>query len=252
MRAEEIKKEKFGAIAEYLGVRGNVVATEEALFVHDKQRALAYALPGSRFAGLLFFTDQSQGIAAQDKSVPGTEEIETWASEFLKRFQLGPADSKDDRIKVSFSVRALRTESAVEEGKEIKRVPVKTDVLADIRLNGNYVTGPRAKLRLVFKNGRRPALLHRALWERLEFFENRPMVTEDEAYRRISDQLSRRGESYRNWRLIGSRMAYFAGEFAGGPDLLLPYYFAEVEFRDPQDKERTRQGPRQLIQVPAC
>ena len=252
IHTEQLKKEKFAAIAEHLVLKGQVVATEEALFMRDKQRALAYALPGSRFAGLLFFTDQSQGIAAVDKSVPGTEEVETWTNEFLKRFQLIPGESKDDRIKLSFSIRALRTESAVEEGKEVKRVPVKTDVASEIRVNDNYVTGPRAKLRLVFKNARRPVLMHRAIWERLEVFETRTMLTEDEAYRKISDQLSRRGEAQRNWRMINNRMAYFAGEFSGGPDLLLPYYFAEVEFHAPEDREKTRQGPRQLIKIPAC
>jgi hypothetical protein len=38
-------------------------------------------------------------------------------------------------------------------------------------------------------------------------------------------------------------------EFRGGPDLLLPYYFAEVEFRHPKDEVRDRQDPWQLIPI---
>ena len=44
--------------------------------------------------------------------------------------------------------------------------------------------------------------------------------------------------------MLSMRLAYFAGEYAGGADLLLPYYFAEVEFRNPKDRERKLQGPR--------
>lgn len=255
IHTERIGKEKFAAIADHLGLRGDPAATDEALFVQDKQRALAYALPGSRFAGLLFYTDQSQNMAARVESFPAAEEVESWTSEFLKRFQLGPRDSGDDRIRVSFSTRVLRTESAIHEGKEgteFRRMPVKTDVLADLRVNNYHVTGPRAKLRLVFKNATAPVWIHRALWEKLEVFETRTMITEDEAYRRLSDRLSKRGPARRAWRLLNIRMAYFAGEFSSAPDLLLPYYFAEIEMRDPSDRDRTRQGPRQLIQLPAC
>jgi len=254
IHTERIEKEKFSAIADHLGLRGDAVVTDEALFMQDKQRALAYALPGSRFAGLLFFTDQSQNMAAVER-VPGAEEVESWTSEFLKRFQLSPRDSGDSRIRVSLSTRVLRSESAIQEGKEtkdVRRVPVKADVLADLRVNDHHVTGPRAKLRLVFKNAKAPLWIHRALWEKLEVFETRTLITEDEAYHRLSDRLSKRGPARRAWRMLNLRMAYFAGEFSSAPDLLLPYYFAEIEMRDPSDGDRTRQGPRQLFQVPAC
>jgi hypothetical protein len=118
-------------------------------------------------------------------------------------------------------------------------------------INDRYVTGPRAKLRLVFKNDKTPAWIHRALWQRLEVFEERPLLMEDEAYRKVSDRISGRGETRKTWRMIDIRLAYFAGEFCSAPDLLLPYYFIEVEFSDPKDQTRDRQGPRQLIQIPA-
>jgi hypothetical protein len=255
IHTERMAKDKFATIATHLGLAGELTATDEALFIQDKGRALAYAMPGSRFAGLLFFTDQSQGMATQTERVPGSPDVEAWTNDFLKRFQLGPGPSGDDRIQVSFGARVLRTESVVQEGKEgneVRRAAVKIDVVADLRVNDLHVTGPRAKLRLAFKNAKAPIWIHRALWEKLDVFETRPMLTEDEAYRRLSDRLVKRGESRRNWRMSSCRLAYFAGEFTAGPDLLLPYYFAEVEMRDPNDRDRTRQGPRQLIQLPAC
>ena len=253
IHTERIDKDRFLAVADHLGLRGDIVETEEALFVHDKQRALAYAQPGSRFGGLLFFTDQ--GIAETVERPPAEAEAEGWTTEFFKRFQLGPRTSQDERVRVSTSLRVFRTESVIEEGQEttkIRRAPHKTELVSDIRVNEYYVTGPRAKFRAVFKSARRPAWMHRALWDKLEVFEMRPLLSEDEIYRRLSDRLSRRGESRRVWRMIGLRLAYFAGEFTGGPDLLLPYYFADVEFTNPKVRETTGQGPRQLIQIHAC
>jgi len=251
---EQIEKNKFADIAKHLGLRGDLVATKEALFMQGKQSALVYAMPGSRFAGLLFFTDQTNGVAAPIERTPGKEAVETWTQDFLKRFQLGPRESSAKQIRVSFATRVLRTESAVDtdkEGKDVKRAPIKTDVIFDLQVNDLKVTGPRAKVRLTFKSARAPVWIHRALWEKMELFEARPMLTEDEVYRKVKDRLSRRGETLKMWQMIGIRLVYFAGEYSGGPDLLLPYYFAEIEYRDPKDKERTRQGPRQLIQMPA-
>jgi hypothetical protein len=252
---ERMKKEKFVAIAAHLGLRGEPAATEDALFMHDKQRALAYAMPGSRFAGLLFFTDASQGIAAQVGRVPGSKVIEDWTGAFLKRLQLLPRPTGDEQIRASFASRVLRRESVVEEGekaRKIQRVPLTAEIAFDVRVNDHHVTGPRAKVRLAFKSAKGPVWIHRGLWEKLDVFERRPLLTEDDVYRKLADRLSGRGSTRKPWRMVGMRLAYFAGEFCGGPDLLLPYYFAEVEFRDPKDEVRDRQGPRQLIQMPAC
>jgi len=252
---ERMKKDKFVAIAAQLGLRGEPVATEEALFMHDKQRALAYAMPGSRFGGLLYFTDASQGIAAPSGRVPAGKAVEGWTGALLKRFQLLPPQSEDKQVRVSFASRVLRRESVVEEGQKavkIRREPLTAEIAYDVRVNDHHVTGPRAKVRLTFKNPKGPAWINRGLWEKLDVFETRPLFSEDEVHRRLSDQLSGRGSARKAWRLIGMRLAYFAGEFCGGPDLLRPYYFAEVEFRDPKDEAGGRQGPRQIIQMPAC
>jgi hypothetical protein len=255
IHSERMQKDKFVAIAEHLGLRGEPMATEEALFLQTKQSALAYALPGSRFAGLLFFGDQSQGIAEPVERALSANNAEAWTNEFLRRFHLGARESEDSQVRVSFTMRAIRTDAATEQGeggKEVRRSPVKTDVMADLRVNDRPVTGPRAKLRLTFKNPQAPVWMHRGLWERLEVFETRRMLTENEVYRRVSDRISPRGSARKSWSMLHVRLAYFAGEFNGGPDLLLPFYFAEVEFRDPKDGARTRQGPRQLLQIPAC
>lgn len=58
--------------------------------------------------------------------------------------------------------------------------------------------------------------------------------------------------SSRPSRLVSLRLVYWADEFKGGPDLLAPWYFAEIEHSDPRyaGKEPI-QGPRQLLRIPA-
>jgi hypothetical protein len=251
----KMEKDRFEAMAEYLGLRGSLVATEEALFLQDEHRALAYAMPGSRFAGLLFFTDHSQAIGTVVERTPGSDLVESWTREFQNRFQLEPRSFGDDRARISSAIKVLRTESAVEEGEErgrIKRAHLKSDVVSELKVNDHHVSGPRAKIRLVFKQAKGPAWMHHAQWDKLEVFEERPLLSEDEAYRRISDRMAKRSQTARMWRMNEIRLAYFSDEFRGEPDLLLPSYFAEVEFRLPNDKQGERQGPRRLLRLPAC
>ncbi len=256
MHTELMKKDRFAAIAAHLGVQGELTATGEAIFVQDKTRALAYAQPGSRFAGLLFFTDTSQGFASPVTGrLPGEKVVEEWAGDFLKRFQLLPVQADKGQVTATFTSRTLVRESVIEDGEKggkPRRVPLAAEVAVEVGAHGYRVTGPRAKVRMAFKGARGPLWIHRGLWNTLDVFERRPLLSEDDAHRRLTDRLSGRGATGRAWRLIGMRLAFFAGEFRGGPDLLLPYYFAEVEFRDPKGDSREGQGPRQLIQLPAC
>src|SRR4029434_4721853 len=97
IHTDRMKKDKFAAIAEHLRVRGEVKAAPEALFIQDKERALAYALPGRRFARLLLFIDQSQGLGEPVDRTPGTAEAENWTRKFLQRFQLEPHESGNER-----------------------------------------------------------------------------------------------------------------------------------------------------------
>ncbi len=254
IHTERMDRDKFVAIGGALGLKGDVVVTEEALFARDDVRALAYAQPGAKFAGLLFYTDQSQGLAEPVKEVPDPGKVDEWSRRFLDEFRLGPQDS-DDRVRVSFETRAVVGESRVEQGdgrrRRVRDVPVTTDLVSILQVNDRYVTGPRAKVRMTFKRPESPALIHRGLWEKLEVFESRPLLTEEEATDAVAGRLIKRGEGTRAWKLLNLRLAYFAGEYGGGPDLLVPYWFAEVEMGGAAGSDARLQPPRQLLQLKA-
>lgn len=254
IHTERMDRDKFVEIGAKLGLKGDVVVTDEALFVRDDVRALAYAQPGAKFAGLLFYIDQSQGLTEPLKEAPDPGKVDAWSRRFLDQFRLGPKGS-DDRVRVSFQTRAVVGEARVEDSdgrrQRVRRVPVTTDLVSVLQVNDRYVTGPRAKVRMTFKRSDSPALIHRGLWEKLEVFESRPLRTEEEAKEAVASRLIKRREGTQAWKLLNLRLAYFASEYTGGPDLLVPYWFAEVEMRGPAGSDARLQRPRQLLQLVA-
>ena len=105
---------------------------------------------------------------------------------------------------------------------------------------------------MVFKDDKRPIYMHRGLWDDLEPFEERDLMSESEAVEQVKDQLQRSRNSKTFFDISDVRLAYFATEYAGGPDLLEPYYFAELMYESPKgemDGEMT--GPRRVMHFPA-
>ena len=245
-----------------LGRECRVVETEEALAASDGQRALVYAQPGSKLAGVLFYTDQTRGVAAEVERCADSKHADRWANDFLRSHELLAEEPRDERVRASFELSASETAAVVFDGKERRRVPMKTDVTSRVHLNGIRVMGPRAKVRMVFKDGETPIMMHCGLWESLEVHEERDLVSADEVTGMLRTKLSERrggratGGRSAN-RLLEVNLAYIADEYNGGPDLLLPYYCVVVEQRDERREERklrraaATQGPRQVFRIPA-
>lgn len=240
-------------ISRHLGIGGKAQEAEEAVVAVSERQTLVYAQPCSRMAGVLFYTDQSQSIAEPVKRPLGDAKARAWGDAFLRGFDLLPKTPEDDRIALKIDTHAQRTDGIVFDGKERKPIAMKTDFRTRVTLNGIPVVGPRARARMVFKEGERPALVHVGFWHTMDVYEEREWVREHDIVNTVHERISRRekcGEA--RYDLIDVKLAYFAGEFRGGPDVLLPYYFVELEQMDPHPKARGRvQGPRQLLRLPA-
>lgn len=244
---------KSAKLGEHLGIKGKPVETDEAVCLKDDARTMAYAQSCAKFAGLLFFTDQSVSLGEITEKVVPEERARAWAGAFLEKFDLLPAKGEDERIALEFALTAGQTEAIVFDGKERKRVKAKTDIGADISVNGIPVVGPRGKVRMTFKAAETPALMHVGLWDSLSVYDERTLVSENDVVRTVRDKLATRNECHkRNYDVRDVRLVYHADEFAGAPDLLAPWYFVEVELRDEHDKARGEtQGPRQVLRIPA-
>lgn len=251
-RVKHIEPKQFAAIAKDLKIKGKPVETEDALAVHADGRMLAYAQPGARFAGLLFYTDQTESRGAVAKKLPETKRAQDWTKKFLDQHDLLPRPSKEMETQTSIEFKARKPEAVVFDGRERKTVSTVMDVAGAVTVDGMPVTGPRGKLRSMFKSGETPIAIHRGIWESLDTFEERDAISEDEAVNTVMSRLKDRGEKRQLHRLVTARRAYWAKEYEGGPDLLEPYYFVEVEFEDREAKKQgISQGPRQVLLVPA-
>jgi hypothetical protein len=249
----ELSAEPFLRLAERLELKGELVRTDEALFVRGDHSALAYGQPCARFAGLLFYADQSAAWGGVSERLVEPERARAWTHEALEAAALLPKGSDDDRVRLKLELDAFETEAVVFDGKERRRVKAKTDVVSRIELNGIPVVGPRGKVRLVFKHAEPPVMLQAGLWERLAVYEERERVREHDAVRTVHDRLAVRGDcGTRAYDIRDVRLVYLADEYRGGPDLLAPEYLVEVEMRDPRPAGRQpAQGPRRVLRVPA-
>jgi hypothetical protein len=255
-----METELFQKMAETLQIKGKIVETENAIAINDSNRIIVYAQPSAKFAGLLFYNDQSKGIADPIEKIQDNRKAKSWADMFMREFNLLPSNPKDERIKLAFSLSSTSTDSIVFDGKERKKVKNKVEIKSEIKLNEIPVVGPRAKTRMIFKDQEKPILIHNCLWDRLEVDDERDPVGINEVVKAVKEKLMQRRSEKESigarrivqCEVVSTRLAYFANEYAGGPDLLAPYYFIEVEFEDPQAKKNgIEHGPKQMFWVPA-
>jgi hypothetical protein len=250
-KPKNMKAEEFSKMTKMLGFEEKVVETDEALAVRGSSRTLAYGNPCAKYAGVLFYTDQSQSLGEISEKVTDAKQAKRWADDFLKQFQL-PKGTRDDRIDFKFDTSSFMTQAVTFDGKERKKVNVKSDVVSKMTLNGIAVTGGRAKVRMVFKDKEMPSLMHVGLWENIEVYESRELVSEHEVVKTVNEKLAKRRNCKSANRIVDVKLAYFAKEFNGGPDVLAPYYFIEMEFEDKNGSELgIEEGPKQIFWLPA-
>lgn len=250
--ATRLDEDRFGALAKRLVGRGpEIKQTEDAVFAQEAERALAFGQPCARMAGVLFYVDQTVAWAEPVERTLPAERARAWAESFLKEGELHPGEAEGGELR--FELDARETEGIVFDGRERRRAPVTTDVLSRLSLDGIEVTGPRAKLRAIFKTDERPVMVHAGFWERLSRHDERELVSEHDVASAIRARLAdRRNCQARTAKLVDLRLVYWAEEFTGGPDLLVPWYFGEVELTDPQYTGKDPiQGPRQVVRIPA-
>jgi hypothetical protein len=244
--------EAIKGLARALGVEGEPKDSPEGVALAGERGVLTYAAPCGRMGGVFFFADPSASLAEPAKRPIDPAAAKKWAKGFLERNALLPRKDGNGP-KVEIDLDASTTEAIVFDGKERRRVPAKTDLTSRITLDGIPVSGPRAKIRMVFKDDERPVFIHRGLWDALEPYEERELIREHDAVATIDDLLTTRKDCGAvTYGVANVRLAYFAREFAGAPDLLAPYYFIDVESRtaDPRAAGPV-QGPRQTIWFPA-
>jgi hypothetical protein len=252
MHHETPSADALRRIAKSLGLDGEAKESPEGTAVAGTGGVLAHAAPCTRMGGTLFFTDTTTSLGEPAKRPVPPDAAKKWADAFLESNGLLPKPT-DTGHDATIEIAASTTEAVVFDGKERTRVPAKTDVTSTITLDEIPVIGPRAKVRMVFKDDKRPVFIHRGLWDALEPYEDRELVRPHDAVSTVDGILANRKDCGDVGHTVGeATLAYFAREFAGAPDVLAPYYFVELEFKNVDGKAAGEvSGPRQVIWFPA-
>jgi hypothetical protein len=251
-KPQRLDLERFSKIARQLGINKKAIETDEAMAAYDSVRALAYAQPGAKFGGLLYYTDQSVSLGEIVKKPVDPAAAKNWSDGFLKDFKLLPKAPGDKRIAFRLGTKGVSGSAFLFDGKRRKEQKVNTEVISRISLNGITAGGPRAKIRIVFKEKEPPLMMHCGIWGEIEVYEERELVEKEDVMKVVKEKLSSRSNSKSSFQVSDIRLSYFAKEYEGGPDLLAPYYFVDVEFEDRQSQKLgISQGPRQMFWIPA-
>jgi len=256
LRTKLLKPDRFLEIGKKLKMKGEVIRSEEALFLEDRERALAFAQPGARFAGLMFYTDGSRGLGEIPGKTLAKRTAQNWAGQFLKEFDLLPkprsGKEKKGGAKLEFEQLATGASAVLYDGRERRKKSATTEITSRYALDGIPLVGPRAKARFVFKDGGLPLMMHISAWEELEFYAEAERVREHELVMKVREDLNETRDCSARYNIVDVRLAYFAEEYKGGPDLLAPSYFVEVEYtNEPAHVKEQTQGIRRMIQYPA-
>jgi hypothetical protein len=234
-------------LAAAVGVEGRLVESDDRLLVGDGARSLAYLQPPARLAGQLLLSDRTPAAGAAVRAPLDAGHATRLARELLERWGVPPAGTPDGPT--HFDLEATGSDVAAARdtggGEPASAGGAVTQVVGRIRLDGLPVVGPRGEVRLTFGAEARPRRVRVALWESLRLHEERQLVSPHEALHTAVGRLLGRADVLgRPVEVREIRLVYFADEYRGGADLLVPEYLVAVEHGGDARS-------RQVLRVPA-
>ena len=87
-----------------------------------------------------------------------------------------------------------------------------------------------------------------ATWDSVDQYDERRLVGADEAVGTLLAGRDKRGPRSGPVEVVSATLGYWAGEYAGGADVLEPSWFVEVAHTE---MRKSGAGPRQLVRLPA-
>ena len=102
------------------------------------------------------------------------------------------------------------------------------------------MSGPRAGASAVFTDGDAPLRLLVATWDSVDRYDERRLVSADEAVGTLLASRDKRGPRASLVEVVSATLGYWAGEYAGGADVLEPSWFVELAHAgDPEVRPRS-------------
>ncbi|ROS27935.1 hypothetical protein [Cellulomonas sp. PhB150] len=250
VRPTTLDDERIHALAETISLRGEVLRTDEAVALVGPDGAVVHGQPGNRMGGLTNLVDNRRGIADlppetdQRRLIPA-EKAAAIVAELTETLRLGPTTAGG--LKLDVRVDARVTQGVTFDGKERRSFDAKTDVRTRVHLDGVPLSGPRAGVAATFLDDASPVLLAVTTWDAVEAFDEVEVLEKDEVVENLLAAAKGRRRAT-PVEVVSASLAYWAGPYEGGADLLEPVWFVEVAHAPAKGEEA---GPRQLVKVAA-
>ena len=255
VRPATFDSDRLRGFAERLRFSGELLEHEEAVAIASEKHTVVHGQPGNRMGGLTTALDHTRGIAPDagdgpegtPRKVVDPDRAVTVVAELLDTFALGTVRT-ESRLGLDWKLTGAVTEAVRFDGKERYKFPVKTDVRARVTIDGLPVSGPRAGASAVFTDGDAPLRLLVATWDSVDQYDERRLVGADEAVGTLLAGRDKRGPRSGPVEVVSATLGYWAGEYAGGADVLEPSWFVELAHTEIR---KSGPGPRQLVRLPA-
>lgn len=250
VRPTTLDDDRIQALAETISLRGELLRTDEAIALVGPDGAVVHGQPGNRMGGLTNLVDNRRGIADlppetdQRRLIPA-EKAAAVVAELTEKLRLGPAVAGGVTLDVRVDARV--TQGVTFDGKERRTFDAKTDVRTRVYLDGILLSGARAGVSATFLDDASPVHLAVTTWDAVEAFDEVEVLEKDEVLENLLTAAKGRRKTT-PFEVVSASLAYWAGPYEGGADLLEPVWFVEVA-HTPSRGEET--GPRQLVKVAA-
>ena len=256
MRPTTFDSDRLRGLAERLQLSGELLEHEEAVAIASEKHTVVHGQPGTRMGGLTTALDHTRGIAPDagdgpegtPRKVVDPDRAVALVAELLDAFALGTVRT-ESQLDLDWKLVGAVTEGVRFDGKERVRFPVKADVRARVTLDGIPVSGPRSGASAVFTDGDAPLRLLVTTWDSVDRYDERRLISSDEAVGTLLAGRDKRGPRPGPVEVVSATLGYWAGEYGGGADVLVPSWFVELVHTAEQ---RSGSAPRQLVRLPAA
>lgn len=247
VRPAKLDIDRLARLAERFRIDGEPVESEEAIVISGRSGAVVHGQPANRMGGVTTAVDLTRGVATSEGEPLPVEKAVPLATEVMESHGLGAVGTRSE-LDLDWQIDARVTEAVTFDGKERRRHPIKTDVRARVVLNEVPVSGPRTGASLTFTDHEVPLRMMVTTWQDLEVYGERELVEREEALEELLSAARHRDGRSEAFEVLSATLAYWAGPYTGGADLLEPSWFVEVAHTGDGIGD---QVPKQLLRLPA-
>lgn len=247
VRPAPLDLDTIASLARRFRVAGEHVEAEDAVVISSDAGVVVHGRAGNRMGGLTTAVDLTRGVASPGREPLPAPTADSLSTELLEAHGLGATRTRSE-LEITWRLASQITDAVVFDGEQRRRQPAVTEVRARVLVDGVPVSGPRAGAALTFLDGEAPLRMTVTTWTALEVHEESELLDRDEVVAELLVPARDRRRRAPGLEILSMDLAYWAGPYAGGADVLQPCWFVLVRVTGLDGEANP---PRQLLRLPA-